>query len=77
MLDFLLFVNYFYCSYIIYYYYMCIVKEGFGSGFGGWVWLSVKMINDKLFKGIYIVIFEIFIFSDFRVFCLSDEILII
>ena len=38
-----------------------IEKEGFGTGFGGQAWTSIKMKGDQLESGSYTSIFEIFV----------------
>ena len=52
--------NHFYRSHIVHHDPRLVAKEGFGSGFGGWAWSSIKMTNDKLLPGTYTAIFEIF-----------------
>ena len=52
--------DHFYHSHIVHHDPRLVVKEGFGSGFGGWAWSSIKMTNDKLLPGTYTAIFEIF-----------------
>ena len=52
--------DHFYRSHIVHHDPRLVAKEGFGSGFGGWAWSSIKMTNDKLLPGTYTAIFEIF-----------------
>ena len=52
--------DHFYRSHIVHHDPRLVAKEGFGSGFGGWAWSSIKMTNDKLLPGTYTAIFDIF-----------------
>ena len=68
--------DHFYRSHIVHHDPRLVAKEGFGSGFGGWAWSSIKMTNDKLLPGTYTAIFEIFTVNMLAGDYIKDETLI-